>query len=393
MRRASNPHWDSDRPNMSPSPQPGYASPDALAARIRAEASRLGFFKTGIAAAGPLPRADRFEDWLHQGMHGTMDYMRRQADRRKDPALVLDSVRSLIVCAMSYDTGRGLSADPLRGKISRYAWGDDYHDLIKARLRELGVFVERRVPGVRCLEYVDTGPVMEKVWGAQTALGWTGKHSNLIARVGGSWFFVGVILTDLELPPDRPEKDYCGSCSRCISACPTRAIVAPYVVDARLCISYLTIELRGPIPRGLRPLIGNRIFGCDDCQEVCPWNRFAVRTPESGFQPGEGSWMPELTGLIGITPEAFNRRFKGSPIRRAKRDGFVRNVAVALGNSRSPEAIPALAAALKDASPLVRSHAAWALTRIGTPDAVATLRPAAHDPLVREEMDFIETVG
>jgi epoxyqueuosine reductase len=367
---------------------PVQSSPD-IVQDIRGEALRLGFFKIGIAAAGPLPRTEAFDTWLSRGMHGTMEYMQRQAERRRNPRLLLGDVRTILVLAMSYETGRGLTNEPLRGRISRYAWGQDYHDLIKSRLKQLRGFIEHIAPGARCLEYVDTGPVMEKVWGAQTILGWTGKHSNLIARDGGSWFFVGVILTNLELPADQPERDYCGTCIRCISACPTRAIVAPYVVDARLCISYLTIELRGPIPRPLRRLIGNRIFGCDDCQEVCPWNRFAVRSPEAGFEPRNGNWMPELCALIRITPEEFNQRFKGSPVRRAKRDGFVRNVAVALGNSGSPEAISALASALRDRSPLVRAHAAWALGRIPAAAAIAELRRALgteQDPSVLEEL-------
>jgi epoxyqueuosine reductase len=231
---------------------------------------------------------------------------------------------------------------------------------------------------------------MEKIWGARTSLGWLGKHTNLITREQGSWFFIGVILLNLELEYDSQEDDYCGSCSRCIEACPTRAIVAPYVVDARLCISYLTIELRGPIPRALRPLIGNRIFGCDDCQEVCPWNRFAVPTPEREFWPRDGNVMPELASLVHLSNEEFNSRFRGSPIRRAKRDGFVRNVVVALGNSRRHEAVPALAQALKDNGALVRGHAAWALGQIGTLESRHLLELAAA---TETEPDVLEEVA
>jgi len=205
---------------------------------------------------------------------------------------------------------------------------------------------------------------MEKVWGAQTALGWMGKHTNLIAREQGSWFFIGVILLNLDLEFDAPEKDYCGSCRRCIQACPTGAIVAPYILDARLCISYLTIELRGPIPEHLRPLIRNRIYGCDDCQEVCPWNGFAVISSQQDFHPRKENLMPDLVPLVHMTAQEFKSRFKGSPILRATRDGFVRNVVVALGNSGKREAIPVLSEALQDSSPLVRSHAEWALKRI-----------------------------
>ena len=362
-----------------------------LTARIRAEAEQLGFFKVGITAARPLPDAPRFDRWLEQGMQGEMGYMERQAAKRRDPALVLQDVRSLVLLAMNYNSGHSLNDDPVRGKISRYGWGDDYHAVLKDRLCGLLARIQQLDPSSRGLYYVDTGPVMEKVWGAQSRLGWMGKHTNLITREQGSWFFIGVILLNLELEYDAPEKDYCGTCSRCITACPTGAIVAPYVVDARLCISYLTIELRGSIPRELRSLIGNRIYGCDDCQEVCPWNRFAVPTPESAFQPGPGNLMPELAPLVDLTSEEFNRRFKDSPIRRARRDGFVRNVAVALGNSRLPEAVAPLGRALKDGSALVREHAAWGLGQVATLEARNLLEDARFretDPAVLEEIEL-----
>jgi epoxyqueuosine reductase len=360
-----------------------------LTSRIREEAGRLGFFKVGVARAEPLLGSQHFDNWLREGMHGEMTYMETQSDKRKNPTLVLEDARSLIIVAMNYHCPEGLSDEPLKGKISRYAWGGDYHLLIRDRLRQLQDFILHNAPEARSLFYVDTGPVMEKVWGARTSLGWMGKHTNLITREQGSWFFIGLILLNLELEYDSPEDDYCGSCSRCLEACPTRAIVAPYVVDARLCISYLTIELRGAIPRALRPLVGNRIFGCDDCQEVCPWNRFAVPTPEKEFWPREGNVVPELASLVRLTNEEFNNRFRGSPIRRAKRDGFVRNVVVALGNSRRPKAVPAIASALKDASALVRAHAAWALGQIGTAESRHLLESAAAtetDPGVREEI-------
>jgi epoxyqueuosine reductase len=251
-------------------------------------------------------------------------------------------------------------------------------------------FIKNQEPSAQGLCYADTGPVMEKVWGAETSLGWMGKHTNLIARNHGSWFFLGVILLDIELEYDPKERDFCGKCTRCIQACPTGAIVAPYILDARLCLSYLTIELRGPIPRHLRPRIGNRIYGCDDCQEVCPWNRFAVATPEKEFSPREGNLMPDLAPLVRITPEQFENRFNNSPIRRATRDGFVRNVVVALGNSRSSEAVPALDEALRDASPLVRAHAAWALGQMATPRAYRILESARAleaDAAVAEEIE------
>ena len=363
----------------------------SLTSRIRQEALRLGFFKIGITPARPLPEGERFEKWLRDGMHGEMAYMERQASKRRDPGLILEDARSLIIAAINYQSGDALSENPNHGKISRYAWGDDYHRVVKDRLQQLYAFIENEDTAARGLCYVDTGPIMEKVWGAQTSLGWIGKHTNLITRDQGSWFFVGVILLNSELQYDPPEDDYCGTCSRCISACPTGAIVAPYVVDARLCISYLTIELRGPIPRALRSQIGNRIYGCDDCQEVCPWNSFAVTTPEKEFQPREGNLMPELGPLVDLSTEEFDRRFSNSPIRRAKRDGFVRNVVVALGNSRSPKAVPALARALKDRSALVRAHACWALGQIDTRDARELLlgsRDGETNPEVLEEIDL-----
>ncbi len=335
-----------------------------ITSRIREEARRLGFFKMGVTSARPLPDSQHFEAWLNQGFHGEMRYMERQSSKRLNPSLAFAGARSLLVFAMNYHKGVVLSDHALQGRISRYALGGDYHITIKSRLEQLLQFIQSREPSAQGLCYVDTGPVMEKVWGAQTSLGWLGKHTNLIAREQGSWFFVGVILLNLDLEFDAPEKDYCGKCRRCIHACPTGAIIAPYVLDARLCISYLTIELRGPIPEHLRPLIGNRIYGCDDCQEVCPWNRFAVISSEQDFNPEKENLMPDLAPLVHMTAREFKSRFKGSPILRATRDGFVRNVVVALGNSGKREAIPVLSEALQDSSPLVRSHAAWALKRI-----------------------------
>ena len=360
----------------------------SLTAHIRAEALRLGFFKVGITPVRPLPWSEQLDAWLDEDRHGEMAYLSLQAAKRKEPGLVLRNARSMVILAMNYFSSPELADDPLKGRISRYAWGEDYHKIVGKNLERLRESIEQAAPGVSALTYVDTGPIMEKVWGAQSSLGWMGKHSNLITREQGSWFFIGTILLDLELAYDNPEQDFCGTCTSCISACPTGAIVAPYVVDARLCISYLTIELRGAIPLAMRPLIGNRIFGCDDCQEVCPWNRFAAETPEHGFRPRSGNHMHELQALVGITKSEFDERFKGSPIKRAGRDGFVRNVVVALGNSRSPEALPALERALHDESALVRAHAAWALRQIPGDDAKKVLEAARRtetDPVVLEE--------
>jgi epoxyqueuosine reductase len=364
---------------------------ESLTKRIRAEARRLGFHKMGITAAGPLPWAEELDDWLAHGMQGGMAYIERQAEKRKDPSRVLAGVRSIVTLAINYYCAVEEPRDPMRGRISRYAWGEDYHRLISGRLESLLAFVKTEAPGIHGLYYTDTGPVMEKVWGAHSSLGWLGKNGNLITREQGSWFFLGAILLDEELIYDPVERDHCGTCTRCIAACPTGAIVQPHVVDARRCISYLTIEWKGPIPRDLRPLIGNRIFGCDDCQEVCPWNRFAVETGEPGFRPFPGNAFPQLADLVDMTPEMFESRFRNSPIRRVTRDGFLRNVVVALGNSCRPEAVPALDRALHDSSPLVRGHAAWALGQIGSEEAIEVLRET-RDPepvaWVREEIDL-----
>lgn len=361
----------------------------ALTAAIREEAARLGFFKVGIARAGPLPHEDRLDRWLQAGMHGEMHYMVRQAEKRKNPALILPDARSIITLAASHYPGKEQDAGPFSAKISCYAAGEDYHRVIKDRLRALAGRVATLAPGAQAVAYVDTGPVMEKSWGAEGGLGWIGKHSNLITRQRGSWFFLGAILLNLELEYGTREPDRCGTCARCISSCPTGAIVRPYVVDARRCISYLTIELRGSIPHSLRPLIGNRIFGCDDCQDVCPWNRFAVPTLFDEFRPREGGPMPLLTSLVDLNAEQFRLKFAGTAILRAGRDGFVRNVVVALGNSRSPEAVEALSRSVKDESPLVRGHAAWALGRIGAKEARLALAEAMTcEPMqdVREEI-------
>ena len=361
----------------------------ALPERIRAAAVEAGFDLVGFAASRPAPLAERLGDWLAQGMHGTMQYMEDPDGRRADPERYLPWARSLVVVGLSYHTGHALSQAPERGAISRYAWGRDYHVEVRARIERLRAALEALAPGCRTHPFVDTSPVLEKGVAEAAGLGWRGKHTNLLRKRLGSWFFLGGLATDLEIAPDRPGRDHCGTCTRCIDVCPTRAIIAPYVLDARLCISYLTIEHRGPIPRALRAGVGNRVFGCDDCQEVCPWNKFATRTRVAEFEPHDGNLNPLLLELLALSRSQWNRRFKRTPVRRAHYEGFLRNVAVAIGNWGAPEAVPGLAARLDDPSPLVRGHVAWALGRIGTAPAHAALvarRRREDDAWVEEEI-------
>ncbi len=368
-----------------------------LTADLKAEAQRLGFDLVGIAPAAPPPHAAQLESWLEAGYAGEMAYLARNAVRRADPREAVPGARSIIVCGIHYRAAEpdpALWNDPGRGRISRYAWGDDYHDVLLPKLRALQEWLESRVGRARLgRSYVDTGPVLERPVGVMAGLGFQGKNTLLIHPRQGSWFFIGEILVDAELAYDAPQSiGGCGGCTRCLNACPTQAFVGPYVLDARRCISYLTIELKGPIPRELRPLLGNHIYGCDVCQEVCPWNRRWGRfTTHESFQPRPGIVAPELIELMRLTDDEFRARFKGSPIKRAKRRGLLRNVAVALGNWGDPAAIPALVAALNDHEPLIRGHAAWALGRIGGDDsrhALESRRAVEDDAWVLEEIDL-----
>jgi len=344
-----------------------------LTQRIKARALELGFNLVGVAEAGPSQQHEAFVEWLRAGFHGTMGYLARPeaVERRRDPRAILPGARSVVTVAMSYYVPARESAANdarLRGQIARYARNDDYHDVMTRRLEALTGFMRTEAGReVQARVYVDTGPVLERELASRAGLGWIGKHTNLIHPRWGSWLLLGEIITDLALEPDPPfEQDYCGTCDRCLVACPTGALVAPRVLDARRCISYLTIELKGPIPPDLRPLMGDWIFGCDVCQEVCPWNqKFARPTEEPAFRPRDDLAAPDLMALLSLDEEGFRHRFRGSPIRRAKRPGLLRNVAVALGNLGSPAAVPALARALDDPEPLVRDHAAWALGQIG----------------------------
>lgn len=366
-----------------------------LTAALKDEARRIGFDLVGITRATPPPHAEALADWLDAGYAGEMAYLARNAARRVDPQQVVPGARSIISCGVHYRAAEpdpALWQDPGRGQISRYAWGDDYHEILLPRLRQLQDWLEARVGRTEIgRSYVDTGPVLERPVGVQAGLGFQGKNTLLIHPRQGSWFFLGEILVEAELAYDPPQPvGGCGGCTRCLQACPTQAFVGPHVLDARRCISYLTIELKGPIPRELRPLMGNHIYGCDVCQEVCPWNvRWGQLTTDPAFAPRPGIVAPELLELIALDDEGFRARFKGSPIKRTKRRGLLRNVAVALGNWGDPAAIPALSAALHDHEPLIRGHVAWALGRIGGPAASAALvarQAVEEDVWVREEI-------
>ncbi len=360
-------------------------TPAERSAIARDLARKAGFDQVGVAVPESLDRTDegrRYRDWIAAGRHGAMGYLSRDPARRLDPERVLPGARSILCVALNYGepAGAGRAPEPSpaagdtapppgpgapsRGRVARYARGRDYHKVFTGKLKGLEALLAERFPGVGTRRYVDTGPVLEKLWAERAGLGWRGKHTNLVSRRRGSWLLLGEVLTDLELDPDPPETDHCGTCTRCITACPTGAITGPYRLDATLCISYLTIEHRGSIPVELRPLLGDHVFGCDDCLEVCPWNRFAEASRVADFRPRPGSVAPLLAELVAMDEAAFLRRFAGTPIMRARREGLARNACVALGNVGGPEAVEALTRARADSSPLVREHAAWALERL-----------------------------
>lgn len=311
----------------------------SLVESIKHEARSLGFAAVGIAAVSPEASDDRLlrrlQEWLRRGFHGTMGWMARDPVRRADPRIVLPGCRSIIVVGMNYDTGHRATEAQGYGRIARYAWGRDYHGVLGERLALLEAKLRDWAPGVVTRSYVDTGPIMEKAWAQEAGLGWIGKHSNLVSEEHGSWLVLGEILTTLDLPPDAPATDLCGSCSLCIQACPTHAIAEPYVVDATRCISYLTIEFRGgrdEIAEDLAAPMGNRIFGCDDCLDVCPFNLRAEPTTDSAFQPSALALAPRLRELADLNEGTFAERFRHSPIRRASLPGLQRNVAIAQEN-------------------------------------------------------------
>jgi len=346
-------------------PRPHSQPAAELAQRIKEHALDLGFALCGITSADPPPHHPEYREWLKHGYVGEMDYLARQESKRGDLQSVLPGARSVVVVALNYHTKDEIDAkDALRGTVARYARFDDYHKAIWERLNQLLTFIQEQSPGAAGKVYCDTGPITERDLAMRSGIGWIGKHTNLISRQLGNWFFLGEILLDIALRVDEPSKTHCGTCTRCIPACPTGAILAPYVLDSRRCVSYLTIELKGSIPEDLRPLIGNRIYGCDDCLAACPWNKFAVVSADPAVQPRADLTAPDLIELLGLDEESFRRRFQDSPIRRTKRRGLLRNVCVALGNLGDPCALPALTKALSDPEPLIREHAAWAIEKL-----------------------------
>jgi epoxyqueuosine reductase len=364
----------------------------ALSLRIKEQAQRLGFELVGISPVKLPPHGESFAEWLRRGFSGELEYMKRTEELRRDPHRLIPWAVSLISVGMNYYTpfSRPLASQQPKGWISRYAWGDDYHELIKDRLESLFDYIRRiyNAP-VEGKAFVDSGPVLERDFAGVAGIGWIGKNTHLISPERGSWFFLGELFVSVPLAYDRPIRDRCGKCDLCLKACPTGAFAGPYLLDARRCISYLTIELKGFIPRHLRPLIGNHIFGCDICQEICPYNVKARPTIEKAYAPRKDLYTPDLIPLLSLDEEEFRRRFRGSPILRAKRRGLLRNVAVVLGNTKSREAVPALIQALDDRETLVRGHVAWALGQIGSPQAVGALErrlPIENDPAVRMEI-------
>ena len=361
--------------------------PSSISDTIRARATAEGFDVVRLApAAAPAQAPERLSAFLADGRHGTMDWMARNADRRADPAVLWPDAKSVIVLGLNY----GPAHDPLAvlerrdtGAISVYAQNEDYHDVIKAKLKRLaGAIATDFQCAVKV--FVDTAPVMEKPLAQGAGVGWQGKHTNLVSREFGSWLFLASIFTTLELETDAPESDHCGQCRRCLDICPTRAFPAPYQLDARRCISYLTIEHKGHIPREFRAAIGNRIYGCDDCLAVCPWNKFAQAGREQKLAAREDLQAPRLRDLARLDDAAFRALFRKSPVKRIGRDRFVRNVLIAIGNSGDASLVEDAMRLAHDESPLVRASAVWALKRLG---AALPPRDGEHDPDVLAEWD------
>lgn len=370
----------------------------SLTELVKAEAHRLGFDFVGVTTPEPPTTFPNYQSWINAGYHGEMGYLgtQRAIKRRGDPLRILPECRSILVLGVRHDKPIGnhtsTSAYP-QGRLASYAWGDDYHDVLPERLKAIVAFIEKQTGStVPNRWYTDTGPILERELAQRAGLGWIAKNSMLINPKLGSYFLLAEIFLGVDLEPDAPfASDHCGSCTRCLDACPTSCILPDRTLDARRCISYLTIELKGSIPLDLRSQIGDWVFGCDICQDVCPWNiRFAPEQGEPAFAPRQAVPFVVLETELSLSPQEFNAKFKGSAVKRAKRRGYLRNVAVALGNVGRTSSIPALAKSLlHDAEPLVRAHAAWALGQIGGQEALESLSAAVgseNDALVLDEI-------
>jgi epoxyqueuosine reductase len=338
-----------------------------LEPRLKRQAHALGFDLVGVAPAGPADGFDRLRDWLARGYAGDMDYMHRHGDARRHPESVLPEVRSVVMAGMNYKPAEGPEPSPLgpRGKVARYARGADYHDVLRGRLNRMLAWLQAERPGCRGRGVVDTAPLLERDFARRAGLGWFGKNTMLLNKRLGSYFFLGALLVDVELQPDEPfSANHCGTCTACLDACPTAAFVGPGVLDARRCISYLTIELKGLVARELRGGVGDWAFGCDVCQEVCPWNRKAPAATDAELRARPELESLDPVELLGLTEEEFRRRFRGTALFRTKRRGLLRNAALVLGNAGDARALPALRRATGDAEPVVREAAAWAIAEI-----------------------------
>lgn len=336
----------------------------SLSAQIKEKARALGFELVGIAAAAEADDFAHLQDWLAQGFAGAMDYMTRHAEARRHPASILPAVRSVVMVGLNYHSPLTTHDAPLTGRISCYAGGRDYHDVLREKLKALLAWIDEQMPGVRGRAIVDTAPLLERDFARRAGLGWIGKNTMLIDKKIGSYFFLGALLLNVDLPADEPfDTFHCGTCTRCLDACPTEAFAGPFQLDARRCISYLTIELRGPVPDEFKPMMGDWIFGCDVCQEVCPWNRKAPQGREPAFAENGGQF--DLIELLEMNEDQFRARFRHTALWRAGRAGLARNAALALGNSGDERALPTLQRALGDADEGVREAAAWAVRKIG----------------------------
>lgn len=355
--------------------------PDDLTERLKAEARRLGFDLVGVAPAVVPPGYGRYLEWLEKGHAAGMAYLERRAEARGDPRSILDGARSVVVVGMIYGRRETSTLGPTQGKVARYARGGDYHEVIWRKLEALLGWLKVERPDAIGRAVCDTAPLLERDFARLAGLGWIGKNTCLIDRKAGSFTVLGALLVDLELGYDTPfEPDHCGTCTRCLDACPTDAFDGPYQLDARRCISYWTIEHKGPIPDGPAENLGDWAFGCDICQDVCPWNRKAPAGREPALDPRPEWVNPDLIGWLTRDPAAFSKALKGTALARPKRSGLVRNAALILGTRRVAEAVPALIDRLRDADPVVRGASAWALARIGSADALPALRDASDDP-------------